>query len=249
MNCKRNARPRLTACVIMVCAGAAGWANALDWAKYYSRLGAALSIADYACFSQRLSLIPPLIVPLMMFDYGISHTGIYAKRNMYLYPSRGAYWRKLCRDALTEALVGGTVITVCSILPGLGSKIPLPVMNWSGAGSVFALMTGGPLQAAVPPALVFAGYWAAACLQTMAYLVLYNVLECRFRPFAAFIAVLLFNLAFNSPVRHSVWDQVSLNYSWWAKPFGTAALLVGWLVFIAILCVLGGMAYRKADVL
>lgn len=249
MNCKRNARPRLTACVIMVCAGAASWANALDWAKYYSRLGTALSIADYACFSQRLSLIPPLIVPLMMFCHGISHTGIYAKRNMYLYPSRGAYWRKLCLDALTEALVSSAAVTVCSILPGFGSKNPLSVMNWSGAGSVFALMTGGPLQAAIPPVLIFAGCWAAACLQITAYLVLYSVLECRFRPFAAFIAVLLFNLAFNSPVRHSVWDQVSLNYGRWAEPSGAAALLAGWLAFIVLLCVLGGIAYRKADVL
>lgn len=254
MNYKRNAgpslmRPRLTACVIMVCVGAASWASALDWAKYYSRLGAALSIADYAWFSQRPSLIPPLIVPLMMFYHGISHTGIYAKRNMYRYPSRGAYWQKLCRDALAEALVGSMVITACSTLPGFGSKNPLPVMNWSGAGSVFALMTGSPLQTAVPPVLVFAGYWAAACLQTMAYLVLYNVLECRFRPFAAFIAVLLFNLALNSPIRHSVWDWVSLGYGCWAKPFGAAALLAGWLAFIALLYVLGGMVYRKADVL
>ena len=174
-------RPRLIACVMLVCVGIAGWANALDWASYYSRLGIALSLADYAWFSQQLSLIPPLIVPLMMFYHGISHTGIYAKRNMYLYPSRGAYWLTLCRDALAEAMVGSIVITICSVLPGLGGKKSLPVMNWSGAGSVFALMTGNPLQAAVPPVVVFAGYWAAACLQIMACLLLYGILECRFQ--------------------------------------------------------------------
>ena len=72
MKCNHNAgsfrmRPRLIACVMLVCVGIAGWANALDWASYYSRLGIALSLADYAWFSQQLSLIPPLIVPLMMF--------------------------------------------------------------------------------------------------------------------------------------------------------------------------------------
>lgn len=254
MKYKRNAglslmRPRLIACVMIACVGGASWANASDWANYYSRLGAALSITDYAWFSQRLSLIPPLIVPLMMFYHGISHTGIYAKRNMYLYPSRVAYWLKLCRDALAEALIGGMVITACSILPGFGGKDSLPMMNWSGAGSLFALMIGSPLQTAVPPVLVFAGYWAAACLQMTAYLLLYGILECRFPPFAAFIAVLLFNLAFNNPIRHSVWDWVSLGYGCWSKPFGVAMLLAGWLAFIAILCFLGGIVYRKADVL
>ncbi len=254
MKCKHNIgpsilRPRLIAVVMLVCLGAASWANALDWANYYSLLGVALSLADYAWFSQRLSLIPPLVVQLMMFYHGISHTGIYAKRNMYLYPSRGAYWLKLCRDAFAEAMTGSIIIMVCSILPGLGNKKALPIMNWSGAGSVFTLMAGTPLQTTVPPVLVFAGYWAAACLQIMAYLLLYGILECRFRPFAAFISVLLFNLAFNSPIRNSIWDWASLSYGYWAKPFGAAVLLAEWLALIAVLYLLGRMAYRKVDVL
>lgn len=254
MKCKQSARlsfvrPRLIAGVMLVCVGGASWANALNWASYYSRLGVALSTADYAWFSQRISLIPLLIVPLMMFYHGISHTGIYAKRNMYLYPSRGAYWLILCRDALAEALIGGMIITVCSILPSLGNKNPLPTINWSGVRSIFALMTGSPLQVTVPPVLVFIGYWAVACLQVMAYLLLYSVLECRFQAFAAFIAVLLFNLAFNSPLRHSVWDWASLSYGCWTKPFGMAVVLAGWEALIAILYLLGRMAYRKVDVL
>ncbi len=242
-------RPRPITWVVLVLIGIAAWNNAQYWAGYYSRAGTALSIADYTCFSQRVSLIPPLVVPLMTFYHGLFHTGRYAKRNMYLSPSRGAYWLKLCRDAFAEAVAGSVVIMICSILPGLGSKKTLPIMNWSGAGSVFTLMTGTPLQTTVPPVLVFAGYWAAAWLQIMAYLLLYGILECRFRPFAAFISVLLFNLAFNSPVRNSIWDWASLSYGCWAKPFGAAVLLAGWLIFIAILYVLGHMAYRKADVL
>ena len=100
-----------------------------------------------------------------------------------------------------------------------------------------------------PPVVVFAGYWAAVCLQIMAYLLLYGILECRFRPFTAFIAVLLFNLAFISPHRHSIWDWASLSHGCWAKPFGVAVLLAGWLTFIAILYLLGHAVYRKADVL
>lgn len=254
MKCKHNAgppfvRPRLIAGVMLVCVGAASWANALNWSSYYSRLGVSLSIADYIWFSQRISLIPSLIVPLMMFYHGISHTGIYAKRNMYLYPSRGAYWLALCRDALAEALIGSTVITACSIFPGLGTTNPLPMINWSGVYSIFALMTGSPLQTNVSPVLVFIGYWMAACLQLMAYLLLFSILGCRFQLFIAFITVLLFNLAFNSPLRRSVWDWASLSYGCWRKPFDAVALLAGWLVLIAILYFLGHMAYRKADVL
>ena len=65
-------RPRPITWVVLVLIGIAGWGNAQYWVGYYSRVGVALSIADYACFSQRVSLIPPLVVPLMMSHHGLS---------------------------------------------------------------------------------------------------------------------------------------------------------------------------------
>ena len=242
-------RPRPITWIMLILIGIAGWSNARYWAGYYSRIGVALSMADYAAFTQRVSLIPPLIVPLMMLHHGSLHTGIYAKRNMYLYSSRGAYWRALSRDALVEAALGGMAIMFFSMLPVLGREIPPPIMNWGGIGSLFTLMTGSPLQTEVSPVLVFGAYLAAACLQILAYLLLYGLLECRFPPFAAFLTVLLFNLAFNSPVRSSVWDWAGLGYGCWAKPFGGLILLAGWLAVIILLYLMGHMAYRKVDVL
>ena len=242
-------RPRPITWVVLVLIGIAGWGNAQYWVGYYSRVGVALSIADYACFSQRVSLIPPLVVPLMMSHHGLFHTGIYAKRNMYLYSSRGAYWRTLCRDALIEALIGSMTIMVFSVLPSLVNAAPLSIINWGGIQSLFALMTGASLQADVSLVSVLGAYWAAACMQILAYLLLYGVLECLLQSFAAFIAVLLFNLAFNSPIRRLVWDWASLSYGCWSKPFGVPLLLAGWLAFIAILYLLGHMTYRKVDVL
>ena len=242
-------RPRPFTWAMLILVGIAGWGNARYWAGHYSRIGIALSMADYAGLTQRVSLIPPLIVPLMMLHHGSLHTGIYAKRNMYLYSSRGAYWRALSRDALAEAVLGGLMIMAFSMLPVLGRKVPMSVMNWSGPGSLFALMTGSPLQTEVSPVLVFGAYSAAACLQILAYLLLYGLLECRFPPFVAFLTVLLFNLAFNSPVRSSVWDWAGLGYGCWAKPFGGLILLAGWLAVIILLYLMGHMAYRKVDVL
>ena len=242
-------RPRPFTWAMLILVGIAGWGNTRYWVGHYSRIGIALSMADYAGFTQRVSLIPPLIVPLMMLHHGSLHTGIYTKRNMYLYSSRGAYWRALSRDALTEAVLGGLMIMAFSMLPVLGRKVPMSVMNWSGPGSLFALMTGSPLQTEVLPVLVFGAYLAAACLQILAYLLLYGLLECRFPPFAAFLTVLLFNLAFNSPVQSSVWDWAGLGYGCWAKPFGGLILLAGWLAVIILLYLMGHMAYRKVDML
>lgn len=242
-------RPRPITWAVLVLIGIASWSNARYWAGYYFRLGFALSITDYAYFSQRVSLIPPLVVPLMMFHHSLFHTGIYVKRNMYLYSSRGAYWRALCRDALVEALIGSMTILVFSVLPSLVNAAPLSIINWGGIQSLFALMTGAPLQAEVPPVSVFGAYWAAACIQILAYLLLYSVLDCLLQSFIAFIAVLLFNLAFNSPIRRLVWDWASLSYGCWSKPFDVSVLLAGWIAFIAILYLLGHMIYRKVDVL
>lgn len=242
-------RPRLITWLMLVLIGIAGWGNARYWAGFYLRSGIALSMADYAGFTQRVSLIPPLIVPLMMLHHESLHTGIYAKRNMYLYSSRSAYWRALSRDALAEAVLGGLIIMAFSMLPILGRKVPVSVINWGGPGSLFAFMAGGPLQTQASPVLVFGAYFAAACLQILAYLLLYGLLEWRFPPFAAFLTVLLFNLAFNSPVRSSVWDWASLSYGCWTKPFGGLILLAGWLALIILLYLMGHMAYRKVDVL
>ena len=254
MKCRSNSyfpvpQHRLITWVMLILIGIAGWSNARYWVGHYSRVGVALSMTDYAGFTQRVSLIPPLIVPLMMLHHGSLHTGVYAKRYMYLYSSRSAYWRVLSRDALVEAVLGGLMIMAFSILPVLGSEVPLSIMNWGGVGSLFTLMTGSPIQTEASPVLVFGAYLAAACLQILAYLLLYGLLECRFPPFAAFLTVLLFNLAFNSPVRSSVWDWAGLGYGCWAKPFGAAILLAGWVALIVLLYFMGHIAYRKVDVL
>lgn len=242
-------RPRPITWVVLVLIGIASWSNARYWAGYYFRLGFTLSIADYAYFSQRVSLIPPLVVPLMMFHHGLFHTGIYVKRNMYLYSSRGAYWRTRCHDALAEALIGCMTILVFSVLPSLVNADSLSIINWGKVQSLLAFMTGAPLQAEVLLVSVFGAYWAVACLQILTYLLLYDLLECWFPPFAAFATVLLFNLAFNSPIQRSVWNWASLSYGYWAKPFGVVVLLVGWLAIILLLYFIGHMAYRKVDVL
>lgn len=234
---------------MLVCAGGASWLNAVDWAGCYARYGLPLCVVDHALFSQQLSLIPPWIVPLMMFHHAVCHTGVSAKRNMYRYPSRGAFWRMRCRDALAEALTGSAAILAGSLLPGLCREAPLPMINWSGAHTVFSLMTGAPLPVPVSPVPVLAGFWAATCLQILTFLLLYSVLECLFRPFSAFVAVLLSDLAFCSPLQSTVWDRASLHYGCWTRPFGVAALLAGWLAVAAGLYLLGHAACRRVDAL
>jgi len=225
----------------------AGWANARYWGGYYSKLGVALSQADYLCFSQRASLIPPFVMPLMIFSFGVTHTGVCMTQNIYRYSSRAVYWRMLCRDALSQALVGGAALVAGSLLPAIGGAYSIPTVNWCSAQGLFALMAGGPMRRDVSLPLVFAGNWVAACLQLMAGLLLYGVLECRFRAFPAFAIVLVLCMALSSPVRQSVWDLSSLRYRCWRNAFDMILLLTGWLICLSALFFAGLLLYRKVD--
>lgn len=248
MLCKQM-RPRLLPCVLLALAGTAGWCNARYWAAHYLQMGLTLSLADYACFSQQASLTPSLIMPLMLFGSGVRHTGIYTKRHMYRYASRWVWWRKRCADAVRQAAEGGAVVLTSSVLPGFFRKKPWAEISWKSANSLFALMTGSPLQREVPLAVIILAYGAAVCLQLLACLLLYHMLACRLRPFAAFIAMALPCMAGGSPVCHTVWDAASLRYGCWAGPSGVAGVLAFWLALSAALCGAGYFVCRRADVL
>ncbi len=241
--------PRLLPWVLPVLIGAASWCNARYWANHYLSMGVTLCLADCACFSQQASLLPPFVVPLLLFYSGARRTGVYSRRHMYRYASRGTWWRAQCMEALKAAVCGGGIVLTFSVLPGMMRGKPLTAVNWGGVNSLFALMTGNPLQreTSLPAVLLACG--AAVYLQVWAHSLLYQILACRLRPLAAFAIVAVTGMACGSPVWHPVWDAASLSYRCWSEPFGAAGVVVRWLAVSAALCGVGYGVCRKVDVL
>ncbi len=241
--------PRSTAWCVFVSIGIASWGNAQYWANYYFRLGISPSVADYVSFSQRISLIPAFVIPLMMFLHGSRYRGIRAKRNLYRYPSRNFYWCRLCCDAMWESLLASIVLMVFSILPAFLKKAPISFINWKNTYSLFALLSGSPLSENPSPIQILGAYGAAAWIQIFGSLLLYAIVECRLKPFFSFVILLITDLGLNCANHKSLWDYIGLRYGIWEKQFGVGFLISGWVIFLAALFVIGKSAYRKVDVL
>ena len=240
---------RLAAGGIFTSIGIASWSNAQYWANYYLRIGISPSVADYISFSQRISLIPAFVIPLMMFLHGSRYRGIRAKRNLYRYPSRSNYWYKLCCDAMWESLLASLVLTIFSILPAFLKSAPISFINWKTPYSLFALMSGSSLRENPAPLQILGAYWATAWIQIFGSLLLYAIAECRLKPFFSFVLLLIADLGLNSANHQSLWDHISLRYGMWEKPFGIGYLIAGWVTFLIVLFFIGKLTYRKADIL
>lgn len=247
MRCKQPFR--LLSCALLLLTAAAGWSNTRYWAGHYARMGVALCVADCVCFSQQASLLPPLAVPVLLAYACARPAGLHIRHILFRFPSRGAYWRRLCRSAAGQALAAGAAVVAGSALPGLTGARHLPLMNWRAPNSLFARLTGAPLPKNTPFAAILLACTAAACLQLLAALLLYHTAAWRLRALPAFGVVLSVSLLLGSGARHTVWDAVSLQHSRWATPAAPCVLPACWLALCLVLALLGHQLSRKADIL